>query len=58
MSNVKQIAEVLREHQLGFSKSKGFHCLSIECGWHGHDLEFPEHQAEMILAALEDIREY
>jgi len=46
------IGEAIREHELGYDKAEGFHCVSIHCDWHGHDLDFPEHVAEVVVAGL------
>lgn len=50
---IDRITGVLREHELGYSKPRGFHCVSITCDWYGHDLDFPEHVAERIAEALQ-----
>jgi hypothetical protein len=51
-----RITEVLREHELGYNVNDegegGFHCVSVDCDWYGHDLDFPAHVAERVEAEL------
>lgn len=46
-----QFADSLREHQLGFAEPDGgFCCASSRCDWTGHNYDFVDHLADMLLS--------
>jgi hypothetical protein len=46
-----RLAEAVREHQLGFDHDKKIWlCVSMSCNWTGHNLDFEEHQADVLLS--------
>lgn len=49
----RPIGEALREHVMGFDYvSRIWICVSIHCDWTGHDLDFPDHVADVIVKGM------